>query len=163
VKKIVAKGPFMEYLQTTVASSLAVATEGLPTPVSKTEELAMLIHQIMIDPADPTFSAGVVTTISACVTDESHEGDGLTPPLGDRSVLYKIDRRANEGIVAGAFSRIQSGPMIAYFDPPILYAKSTIYCEAEHSANAGGGDCEFKIGYTLEKVSRDDFIAALVE
>ncbi|GAI04469.1 unnamed protein product, partial [marine sediment metagenome] len=49
------------------------------------------------------------------------------------------------------------------FDPPILYPKANLYVALSTAGFASITNASFRIGYTLEKVSREDFISALVE
>jgi len=56
-----------------------------------------------------------------------------------------------------------TGSMINKFDPPILYPKAHIYCSLNTNGMATAFAGHFRLGYTLEKVSREDFISALVE
>ena len=50
-----------------------------------------------------------------------------------------------------------------YFDPPILYAKNKIYMGMNSAGQGAVKTAYAALGYTLEKVDKDDFIAALVE
>ena len=153
----------MEFLRGVVTcGAITVTTTIIPTPVSATEEYGILLHKIMIQPSIPSFSAGIVTLNHHALCSESHDG-GVTPGYEDPSLLYRHDQRANEGIVVGASSRMPLSPTVVEFDPPILYTKKNLYWEAERNvAGAGGAEASIAIGYTLEKVSREDFISALV-
>lgn len=164
-KKIVNKGPFIEQLRGKVSSvSNTVLSTELKTPVSKTTKIAMLIHWIRFKMTEPTFSAGAITTLNNCLSKRSHVGDADIPQPDDPDVLYRVDRWAQEGILAATFGRGQTNPMLVEFDPPLLYARDEIFFEAVRSAAvAGGGDMFVNIGYTLEEVSQQAYIDALVE
>jgi len=160
-----AKGPFMEFLGATV---LSLATDHcvfkeIHTPNSKTEKLAMLIHTIQCDSGDAEFSAGQVSSINNALAKRNFAAESEANwRLDDPDVLFRHDSVAHEGIVAGAFSRSLKGHPIVYYDPPILYAKDSIYCLIS-AINTAAKTSTWKIGYTLEKVSDADYIAALVE
>ncbi|MBA7550438.1 hypothetical protein ES705_43735 [subsurface metagenome] len=49
------------------------------------------------------------------------------------------------------------------FDPPILYPKASLYVGFNTVGFTTVKKLAVRIGYTLEKVSREDFISALVE
>ncbi|MBA7703723.1 hypothetical protein ES703_112516 [subsurface metagenome] len=49
------------------------------------------------------------------------------------------------------------------FDPPILYPKALLYLGMNTIGATSTRFATVRIGYTLEKVSREDFISALVE
>ncbi|GAH36712.1 unnamed protein product, partial [marine sediment metagenome] len=58
---------------------------------------------------------------------------------------------------------IHSGAERSFFDPPLLYPKAFIYLGISSTGFTSALAAHFRIGYTLEKVSREDFISALVE
>ena len=49
------------------------------------------------------------------------------------------------------------------FDPPVLYPRAKMYVGLRTAGFTNVCSGFVKIGYTLEKVSKEDFIAALVE
>ena len=163
---MVNKGPFMEYLRGHLShdGGTTVDTLRILTPSSKTEKLAMLIHQITLIVQQPAFNAGSWQFCDAVITDESHEGDDIVPWMEDSSVLHRVRQWAQEGIIAGTWTRWREGEETIEFDPPVLYPKAAIYLEMEVSdPQAAGKYSSCMIGYTLEKVSDEAFIAALVE
>lgn len=159
------RGPFMEYLRARHTSTgVTVVTTAVETPISKTEELAMLIHEINLYCAEPNFTLATRNNQYLVVSKRSHEGDAALQGYGNQDCLHFRTLIAAEGIAAGTQRAEQQGEVQKRFDPPLLYSKSQIYIESLQSA-AGMQDAqvECSIGYTLEKVSRDDFIDALVE
>lgn len=156
----------MEFLETELvhSGSAVVETERMLTPVSKTEKLAMLIHMIEMQVEDPLFSLASSEWANAVISKTSHEGDVDLPSYGDPDIMLFYKRWAREGLVLGPFSKKDSGHDIVYFDPPVLYAKTEIFLEFELSTNQTAGLVSAcRIGYTLESVSQEDFIDALVE
>lgn len=154
----------MEYIRGSVnGTGVAVNTEEIVTPVSKTEKLAMLIHEINMELNMVEFLAGVQTYNALVVSRRSHEGDANIPEWNDQDVLHYARSQAVEGIIVGSFSREQHGTLNKKFDPPLLYTKSLIYIEAgQGQAGQTSQAMTCAIGYTLEEVSREAFIDALV-
>ncbi|MBA7550140.1 hypothetical protein ES705_42646 [subsurface metagenome] len=155
------KGPFMEFLRVAVTETAAniYTEEQVQTPTSKTENMAMLIHSIEMDPnriEAVAPSNGDYTQMQ--VTDRSQTGFKQVSRPG---VLASVSLTTVLNAVYNNLSII--GKTSYKFDPPLLYPKAQIYC----AINSQGTDLvatgHFRIGYTLEKVSREDFISALVE
>ena len=156
-----AKGPFMEYLRARVTMTAAnTYTEViLQTPTSKTENMAMLIHTIEFEPArliDSTPEDQAEMRMQVC---KNPQDDSVQISNSDQLANWKT--RFHLAAVTNWLT--SKGANIHKFSPPILYPKSQIYFGMGTlsfiSANLG----HVKIGYTLEKVSREDFISALVE
>ena len=157
-----AKGPFMEFLRAYLDMSAANAyTEmQIPTPSSKTETMAMLIHSIELvlgSLTDPTTPA---------------DGDQMQAHLADSSQtqIRKIDNSdvlthiRSTLVLNAVVNAIEiAGTEFMTFDPPILYPKANLYLAAFSTGFTSPGNVSLRIGYTLEKVSREDFISALVE
>ncbi|MBA7551841.1 hypothetical protein ES705_44391 [subsurface metagenome] len=153
---------FMEFIRgRVIEAGIDTYTEdAMPVPTSRTEELAMLIHKVMVNVATPTMQAASVTLSSWHVADRSYVS------TRDRSypgILAYGSREAND-LPAGLFSYPGDRPQFVYdFDPPILYAKALIYLGFASEGEAAPQWCKVAIGYTLERVSKDAFIAALIE
>ncbi len=156
-----AKGPFMEYLRANVLQS-AVDTfteKEIRCPTSKTENMAMLIHEIEIHPlmlidATPT-NADV---IHGQVTKKSK--DALTL-LYDPDLLSLFSTYTALNAVFNQL--LYRGTMTRKFDPPILYPRASMFLGVHTAGMTATVRIAVRIGYTLEKVSREDFISALVE
>ncbi|MBA7550727.1 hypothetical protein ES705_43250 [subsurface metagenome] len=156
-----AKGPFMEFMRGSLAQSAAnVFTEReVQTPTSKTETMAMLIHQIELRPArlidsTPTAEDHIAVQIAKAPQDSTDDIDN--PDI----IAYYMARTHLDAVFN---QMVEKGYQEVKFDPPILYPKSTIYAGINTIGFAAPMTLNFRIGYTLEKVSREDFIAALVD
>lgn len=162
--KIVEKGPFMEYLRGEIeADNILVDSVEIRTPVSKTEELAMLIHEITIIGESVDFVAGVDAINEWVLSRRSNDGDGASINYTSPDMVYRLDQVATEGIIVGAFSRAWIGDFTKYFNPPLLYAKTEIFFEArQEQAGQAAQLGSFAVGYTLEKVTKESFIDALI-
>lgn len=162
-----AKGPFMEWLRNRVQES-AVNTyteEEIPTPASRTEKMAMLIHQVQFHTDDPQVTEGSYSSILTGLYSHSQSGAvGISDP--DTIVAYQqfVAAGRYEGTLSEYWEH-REDPSIIYFDPPLLYAKAVIYHGVQGVQQPGAAvkTSDVRIGYTLEKVSDADFIAALVE
>lgn len=151
------KGPFMEFLriETAAAADTETVSEGFDTPASRTEKMAMLIHRIhLFCPISKTANGEVKTAIS---DRELKEGSDID--LGEPGVITKM-----ECYTLSTPDQVQTNEhQITYYDPPILYAKRQIWGSVANAGSVGGKKCSAIIGYTVEKVSQVDFIAALVD
>lgn len=156
-----AKGPFMEYLRATVTQSAPnTYTEiQFPTPASKTETLAMLIHSIELHPsALMEIAPTSADSISAHLSEASKTSVRtiIDPDILAYYLAFTI-------LDAVASQLVITGEQKATFDPPILYPKAKLYLGINTTGFVAEKNVICKIGYTLEKVSREDFISALVE
>ena len=151
---------FMEFISKRLEESAAgVYTEAvIPTPCSQTEQFAMLIHRID-GHMEPPEVVGAAITVSALALNKASksEGVGIDDPDCLFEGLSKVD-----AVVAATPNFINCGQFVRRFDPPILYAKSQIYLGVWGNNNVGTMTQVCRIGYTLEKVSKDAFIAALI-
>ena len=156
-----AKGPFMEFLRAKAVQSTAntYAEIMIPTPTSKTESMAMLIHSIELEPTnvlDTTVNNGDLASMHLSKTHKTS-----TLGLEDPDILARY--RAKVSLNAVFNTVVFQGERKHVFDPPILYPHTNLflgfYTLGFTAASYGIG----RIGYTLEKVSREDFIAALVD
>lgn len=153
-------GPYMELLgkSVTTTADATYTQEELPTPIGRSENIAMLIHKIRIE--------YVVNTLD-------------TPALGDLLLAQVLARTKNAIITYGdpdlmhklafVFNILTSGggwnQMVAEanFNPPILFSRSQLYLGCQTNGQSGTRQFDFQIGYTLQKVSSKDFIAALTD
>ncbi len=145
---------YMEFLHAKLTQSVANASMlgTITMPVSGNENLACLIHQIKMA-VEPEIVAAVQMVMKALVRDRA---------TGNHNNI------ADEGVLACFCGFIQPTLYIPmcdfawYFDPPILYAKSVLHLFFTTSNFVGATNGNFQIGYTIDKVSKDAFIAALV-
>ncbi|MBA7691695.1 hypothetical protein ES703_100246 [subsurface metagenome] len=138
---------------------------AIPMPVSGNENLAALIHQIefYLGPIYPSHDEQVA--LEAAVTNISKSS---MPTFGNSpgAILaqhgYLIDAtKAGQGVVFVSYW----GERVHRFDPPIMYARQYLYTGGRTYKDKSVGllsVAHVRIGYTLEKVSKDAFIAALV-
>jgi len=157
--------PYMEFLRKEgkTPNTGAYTEETILCPVSETELMAMLIHKIHLYCGIPEIAAGEDRTMNVQLTSDSKNA---IVSWEDNDVLAKFSwgAFASTTLIAGAQIEshvVQIEPPVKYFDPPILYSKRELYlggyCSAAIPLKFG-----VIIGYTLERVSRADFIAALV-
>ncbi len=150
-----AKGPFMEFLKSDLRETApnTFTERAIDCPVSRTETMAMLIHQIELFAQVCDAVAGETLVKVGSIQGET----GFK--MADQGVLAKYE-------VFNLDTPTQSQPYehyIKYFDPPVLYAKAHIYHAIKGNGNTEIRFSECVIGYTVEKVSQTDFISALVE
>lgn len=167
------KGPFMEFLHIDgIESAVNTYTEHkFITPTSRTEKSAMLIHMIEFHMKTPDAQDNEAVYTNGQIMDEPL---GAMDNIHNPHVLLKVLEEASfpqQAEAAGAppalfeyrpviYSR---GQYLLYFDPPLLYAKQYIYAATESDNSLNPCDFAGRIGYTLEKVSSEDFIAALTK
>ncbi|MBA7551421.1 hypothetical protein ES705_43961 [subsurface metagenome] len=156
-----AKGPFMEFLRAEVTMAIVDTYEEvqIPTPTSKTENLAMLIHSIELEPATYADSTPVsLDTLHLQLTKRSK-----TEPvyLDDPDLLARFASTTILDTVANHI--LTTGHQKTDFNPPILCTKTNLYLGLNTNGFTTICIARCRIGYTLEKVSREDYISALVE
>lgn len=163
---MVNKGPFIEWIKNSVKETTinTYAEEAIPTPVSKTEELAMLIHMIEWHTDDPQCTEGDYASVLTGLYSQSQSGAvGLQYPDTIDAYQQSIMLGRYQGTLSEYFEYYKD-PQVKHFDPPILYAKSFIYHGVQGVQQPAGAlkTSVLRIGYTLEKVTKDAFIDALV-
>ena len=148
--------PFMEFLRGRIPQ--AVLTEysevEIRTPVSKTEELAMLIHMIETKvikcPMEDLQTREASCHLAECPSDHVR---GIEEP----ECLYHHGVWSEAGYSEGTLtehSQFYTKEIDRQvFNPPILYAKDSIYLGVicDNPVNLTTATC--RIGYTLERVS----------
>lgn len=147
---------FMEFLglHTYQSGVDADTTAMIQTPASKSEKLAMLIHMVEFEfTTHPTL-------------DQDHtlflvdRNVGATKKyINDPEVVAManlIEKFTTSGL--GYTSRVHT----TYFNPPILYTRQTIGLQTGSSGSGVQNVGKCRVGYTLEKVSKEDYIDALV-
>ena len=156
---------YMEFLRSTVEESAAATyTETvIHCPVSENEQLAMLIHSIewwiespeTIDTKESSLQAHLAMASKTAIA-----------RLKDRDVLSIITSTHQAGFVEGTLTEFVRTwvrrQWILYFNPPILYPRRVLYLAVAGTENVAAYEADVRIGYTLARVSREAFIAALV-
>ena len=159
-------GPFLEVykMYTKETTENTYVEDAYPMPVSENENLAMLIHKIMMRPGEPDLIASTKTENDVQLTSQSNPA-----PVAwhDESVIMRRDVSYNFlGVITTAPVEWETSPMphIEYYDPPLLYARRNMYLGVLGKNNGVGVvmNCYVYVYYTVEKVSKEAFIAALV-
>ncbi|MBA7707642.1 hypothetical protein ES703_116518 [subsurface metagenome] len=153
---------YMEFLRN-VITQVTINTfieEQLPTPATGNENMAMLIHMI-IGSAEPGLGEVLKDVeLIAAIHDRSMTLTGGWRYPG--TLMYHHYGINATLSAAGLVYKREDSLQVVYFNPPVLYAKSFIYHALNSEECAHIRSHEIAIGYTLEKVSKDAFIAALV-
>lgn len=158
-KTMSSKGPFMEWMRLRAATITndTYREQEWETPTSKTEKMAMLIHKIQFHIDDITGMAN---------------DDEIDVDLHDRAGQVEVLNYDDSGLIEKmnyflklTTSGAEEVGMIREinYSPPILYAKKKMYSGINSAGMGALTGCDVRIGYTLEKVSQENFIAALVE
>lgn len=135
----------------------------IQTPASRSEKLAMLIWRMQIYPDPPSLEDGQTNTVRVHVAKQS--ATAVLVPEND-AVLFRYRKQLSAGAIAGTLSEylsVEVNPEVVTFAPPFLYAKSSLFIGMEGVGNAIALACGLMIGYTLERVPAELFIAALVD
>ena len=159
---------FLEFINGVVVEASAntfIETE-IPTPASRTEMTAMLIWHIEFDATSPDSIDALTTVTNVQLTRDTTTG---LNNLEDDDLLARWSMSLGLGAVQGSLSEyaiiadLSDRPRVFKFDPPILYPRSSVFLGVQGTANVGLKTARVRVGYTLEKVSQADFIAALVD
>jgi len=160
----------MEFLRAYVKEETAntYTKEALQCPTSKTENMAMLIHMIEIIPGLPDLVANQMTKTTAGFRSDGTKTnvDGIEVPdiIWVRQRVRETKEFTIDANTYGSVLYVEEPPeAIRQFDPPLLYSKQQIYCFVMGMNNTATKGMAGRIGYTVERISREDFIAALVE
>ena len=154
---VINKGPFLEWLRMTIVEIGANTFTEVEqrTPVSKTEKLAMLIHRVELE-IGGEFEMNDGDEVNIQLADE-HQVAEIT--ISNAHLVAKSGFRA-DGAAAGA---VVNTPYVIVFEPPQLYSKSSIFLGGNGLSQTNPLVYDGRIGYTLEKVDSDAYIAALVQ
>lgn len=163
---MVTKGPFMEFLRGRLTETVSgtYCEVELKTPASKTEKLAMLIHKVIFDGDDLVCAADEWMAIRAAL--QARTKTGIPGGISNSDVIVQWKRFYRSIGATPDSMQFEYSPQVIDFDPPILYAKDSIFLAMlkTYLTTAGGTKTvDVMIGYTLDKVSDSDYIAALVE
>ena len=124
----------------------------------------MLVHAIWLDTSRPTVIDATSVLIQAHLADRTLSAIGAD---SDDEILLVISTQIEAGLVQGSLSEyfFQSAPQGAHqrrFWPPFVYTRGEMFLAVDSNNESALTAARVSIGYTLEKVSRIDFIAALV-
>ena len=160
--------PFMEFLRADIDEDTLNTFKKITvaTPASRTESMAMLIWDVWLQIREPDILDAVTTGNNVKV---GRSDLVVTDRFGlNDDVLWEWIHDMKPGTTQGSLSEYliehhDGGPHIR-FDPPVLWPHSKIALTVEGKANTVKKMTAYLVvGYTLEKVSPGDFIAALVE
>jgi len=159
---------FMEFIVAdvtdTAPADIGVASVPIQMPVSENENLAVLIHKVNF-----LLNAILTADLAAAASGINRQAGLCTfPPASHADMLIGVDGCLAMQIIW--WTQSANGDMTGEeghgkwnFDPPILVARRQLYLGAQRSAGIGSAtNARVQIGYTVEKVSRDAFVAALV-
>lgn len=157
---MVYKDGFLEKMDIGVTSSAAntYTEQSYACPVSKNENIAMLIWGIALDHLAPTDSPPV----HGERVDVALHGSSQTAilELGHPECIHKFVIRWNMATSGAAFNIF---PYFVWFPKPILYARATIYFAINTVNLTAAIAADGAIYYQVEKVDKDDYIDALVQ
>ncbi|MBA7546349.1 hypothetical protein ES705_38739 [subsurface metagenome] len=156
-----AKGPFMEFLRADVKQTVVDTYKEvqIPTPTSKTENMAMLIHEIYLEPN--RLVDGTPTDTDTMELHLAGKTKATVTKVSDPDILAYLFAMTSKGTIWNWLETL--GAQMWKFDPPILYPKANLFLAINTGGFTATMSAVCRIGYTLEKVSREDFISALVE
>lgn len=157
---------FLEFLRASVTESVVAtyAEEEVATPASRTESMAMLIWSVEWDMSFAEVIDTVRTQVQFGLAKTSQDAIG---GLDDPDTIFRVINQLEAGAVQGSLSEylVAQGRSagVRHFDPPILYPRASIFFQVQGVNTIVTKQANARIGYTLEKVSPGDFIAALVD
>ncbi len=144
-----------------------ISKKSIALPSSKTETMAVLVHSIDIEMNRclPQYKAGDIpyfVNFSVLLHEPNTDGDcGISMP----GVLayYAVGFDLVETALTVLKNVYEVGQRCWKFDPPVLVAQDFLWICGWKSADIDvGRETRFRLGYTIEKVSREAFIASLV-
>lgn len=157
---------FLEFLRGVVTEDAANTFKQVEirTPVSRSESLAMLIHQMKLQPDLPAVEDGQSNSVNVVVSKTTQDAIiGVDNP----NRLMGAGANVQAGLVEGSLSEYLRATfpfeVWEHFHPPILYPRDSIFLGVEGVGNAAVSTARLMIGYELAKVDPGDFIAALVD
>lgn len=155
---------FIEFITDRISES-AINTftqEEIALPTSKTEMMAFLLHTVDIFVETPTFVAS--TNVSRRCQLTLDEATGMDWYNAFR-LIATLSRDDHWGALIDdpcPRSGFSYGRERWVFDPPLLIARDHIYAAVVGHNETTVCVSDVRLGYTLERVSREAFIAALV-
>lgn len=161
---------FLEFIRALVNYAAAPddwAEVEVRLPVSENENLACLIHQVEMQVGSLAGGLAGGTAVHSAHLALRSAPPGTVWDIWNVGVicahLYAIYSNVADDVKVRFGTKSDNQLATFYFDPPVLIAQNLIYLAAGNfdiSTAASYGAC--RIGYTLEKVTREAFIAALV-
>ena len=158
---------FMEFIRAVLAeSTVNVYTEAeIATPVGRSVRQAMLIWLVewSLDDAE-----AVDTAISQSRAHLAKDSQSAVLGLQDSSLISRKVNTIVAGSAQGSLTEyMQVGgtqhPDFQRFDPPLLYANSSLFLGIGGVGNLSARSVAVRVGYTIEQVTSEEFLEALVE
>lgn len=154
------KKAYLEFLRFPENRESAINTYtevSVGTPVSRTDKRAMLIHIVEFTRPANLDVAADNDEFGAQITKQSK---ATLITLNDDDVIV-LDKLVLKMLTSGITQYNQNKRI--RFDPPILYAKSSIFFGIKSTGQAAVKTSYCRVGYTLETVPSEVFIDALVD
>ena len=151
---------YMEFLMGVAMQDVIDAPKkdvDVALPTSRTERLVMCVHQIRFDMGAELVDAADTRKLAfACLARQTEcwALDISDPRVVDRATA--MTDIVNTGLAKWSECEIH------YFDPPFILADRQLWFSFDTTNFNAISKAEFRIGYTLRKVSESAFIAALV-
>lgn len=160
-------GPFTEYLRGNLLESGAnTFTElEIATPVGRSEDIVMLIHGVTMFVGDPDIEDAQTNLVQIHLHNATRLAISTPDVAGN---IYFHDEANSVGVIQGTLSEFQhyfsrGDPYFRMYQPPRLYAKASIFMGIVGTGNANPKRMQMRLEYTLARVSKEEFIAALVD
>ena len=156
----------MEFLRAgkTEATANTYVEEEIATPVSRSENLAMLIWQVAFQMDRPDLEDAQSNNMGVHLASESKSA---LVTIDSNDIIHTVRWFVEAGNVQGSLSEYaydsMTGAVVWDFAPPVLYAKGEMFAQVLGEGNANAKSAHVLVGYTLERVNAELFIAALVE
>jgi len=148
---------FMEFLRIIGQQSAndTNTTFMIQTPTSKTEAMAMLIHQI-----DYQYDDHSKVDHSQAMVIVDRDVGAIGKWITDQECIDAVRYKQKFTTTGLAYLNVIQKHT---FDPPILYSRAAIGMQIRSTTTGAQKWGRVRIGYTLEKVSKMAFIEALTE
>lgn len=134
----------------------AFTTKEIQLPFIPDEDQTMFIHRFEVE--FTKFDAGVHGDHIYIVLANDTAGSELF--INQEATIAKV--KLEMALVTSGM-HIYKLPIVERFDPPMMYVKPTIWVVGGSSGQAALVSFQYRIGYTLDKISKNDFIDALLE
>lgn len=156
----------MEFLRDAVTESAnnTFTQSEIPTPVSRSEKLAMLVWQIEFFHDQLEAVDGQTVSLRVQLFSESQTA---LLSFEDPDMVAEVHEAVGQ-VAQGSLSEYLvvaslAGPALKTYQPPFLYTKASMFLGIASVQATGVRSGAIRIGYTLERVPDAIFIAALVE
>ncbi len=162
-------GQLMEFLRgrLLVPTGPTLNKEIIALPSSKTELMAVLLHDIWFQAkyVDPSLKAGdmMYSTEYSISTREPPASNVFHYNEEGCLMFYYRGRSYTESALSNTEGMQFEGQRQMHFDPPVLIAQDYLWVAGmSNKAVMLESTAYYMLGYTIDKVSREAFIAALV-